>query len=129
MLFTTERQRADSEVNSIKTFIKSKSLNYLISESPFGIMIKVKKSFITDYSKGSVLSSLSSTPIPHQDSHKHSDSGFETSLDLKENDKKDLLKTIVDLEKDVTKKEHMISALENKLRMAEDKKNSIKSGT
>ena len=71
MIFTTERQRADKEVDHLKSLIKSLSLNYLWTESSYSISINVRKSFINDHSKGSATNIALSTSTPTRFSPRH----------------------------------------------------------
>ena len=60
MIYTTERQRADKEINNLKSIIKSTSLNYVWTESSNSLSITLKKSYINDFSRGSIMAASSS---------------------------------------------------------------------
>ena len=81
MIYTTERQRADKEIDNLKSIIKSLSLNYLWTESSYSISINLKKSYINDYSKGSATGIALSTSTPKHFSPQHNSSDINASAD------------------------------------------------
>ena len=50
MKFTTQRDRADEEVEKLKSALKLTGLDYFLEESPFRLSIHVKKTYIKDFS-------------------------------------------------------------------------------
>ena len=123
MIFTTERQQADREIDKIKSFIKSTALNYAFAESPYSFSIKLKKSYIHDYSRGSIGAvSSSSTPThfspQHNSSGNNADSGVEQENVIIINDLKQNLEKatnhIKNLEESINTKDKLIKDLEAK---------------
>ena len=76
MTFKTEREKADFEVEQLKTFIKSRKLDYILNESPFGFNVSIKKKYLRDFSPKITHGPISSSPV--HDPHKSSASEFPT---------------------------------------------------
>ena len=63
---STQRDKADDEVEKIKSVLKSSKLDYFIQESPYSLSIQIRKTFIQDFSPRlePTIVSTSSTPLP-----------------------------------------------------------------
>ena len=66
MKIYTQRDKADDEVEKIKSVLKSSKLDYFIQESPYSLSIQIRKTFIQDFSPRlePTIVSTSSTPLP-----------------------------------------------------------------
>ena len=71
----TERSLADSKAWSIKQTINQSGLDYILSESPFSISVKIRKRFLLDRSQE--ISPLKPSTFPFSSLTTHKESKFE----------------------------------------------------
>ena len=129
MIFKTEREKADFDVEQVKSFIKSRNLDYILTESPFGLNLSIKKKYLRDFSSKLIQSPISSSPIHDQNKFSasefptFSDSGIHSediSRDLAINDLKEKLvkstNQIKSLEERMFAKDNIIKELESKMK-------------
>ena len=128
MIFMTERQHADSEVDRLKSLIKQTYLNYELRESPFSISIKLRKNFVSDWSKTSKLTTSTPThptkPLsPTVLSFSHNlDSGFASNSEFSEKH----LGELNDLKEKLAEKDSLIETLEKRTQNAEASEKQLK---
>ena len=67
MIYQTQRSKADKEVDNIKSAVKQSGLDYFVEESPFSVTLRIKKTFLQDFSpRYTEALSTSSPQLPRQ---------------------------------------------------------------